>query len=380
MRTYKYPIRNHPKNKRLGNLLDELANVYNHFLRLEKRYYRRYGRYAGRLRLQPHLTKLLKRTKKHWAWIPRDPLDAVIIRIDQGYHRFFDDREKGGNSIGPPKLKSKRRYRSARFRTGYKLEAGRIRISFKPWNVDSQSLKFNRLWFSFHQHRDWNGNVRYVQISRDAIGEYWLYVITDDTSTEPLPATGESVGADFGMKDAFLTLSTGEKIHVPQVLNESLRALRTLSKGVRRKQKGSGNWWRAVRELARLYQKVSSQRLDWHWKLATDLCRRFDTIAVEHLNLDAMKRLWGRKISDFAFPEFVEILTYKCQKHTRQLLQVGQWTATPKPCSACGFQDASLTLSDREWRCSKCGKPNDRGVNAAIHILRGCLAPRVETA
>ena len=232
MRTYKYPIRNHPKNKRLGNLLDELANVYNHFLRLEKRYYRRYGRYAGRLRLQPHLTKLLKRTKKHWAWIPRNTLDAVIIRIDQGYRRFLDDREKGGNSIGPPKLKSKRRYRSGRFRKGYKLEAGRIRISFKPWNVDSQSLKFDRLWFSFHQHRDWNGNVRYVQISRDPMGEYWLTVVTDDVSTEPLPATGESVGADFGMKDAFLTLSTGEQIHIPQVLKESLRASRILNKSL----------------------------------------------------------------------------------------------------------------------------------------------------
>ena len=36
------------------------------------------------------------------------------------------------------------------------------------------------------------------------VGEYWLYVITDDTSTEPLPATGESVGADFGMEGRFL--------------------------------------------------------------------------------------------------------------------------------------------------------------------------------
>ena len=40
MRTYKYKIRNHPKNKRLGNLLDDLSDVHNHFLRLEKRYYR----------------------------------------------------------------------------------------------------------------------------------------------------------------------------------------------------------------------------------------------------------------------------------------------------------------------------------------------------
>ena len=87
------------------------------------------------------------------------------------------------------------------------------------------------------------------------------------------------------------------------------------------------------------------------------------------------------KISDLAFPEFIEILAYKCQKHTRQLLQVGQWTATPKPCSACGFQNENLTLSLLEsGAVPECGKPNDRGVNAAIHILRGCLAPRVKTA
>ena len=85
MRTYKYKGRNHPKNKRFGNLLDDLCDVHNHFLRLEKRYYRIYGKYAGRYKLQPHLTKLLKRTHKHWAWIPRDTLDAAIIRIHDAY-------------------------------------------------------------------------------------------------------------------------------------------------------------------------------------------------------------------------------------------------------------------------------------------------------
>ena len=89
MRTYKYQIREHPKTKCFGNMLDDLCDVHNHFLRLEKRYYRISGKYAGRYRLQPHLTKLLKRTKKHWAWIPRDTLDAAIIRIDTTYQRFF---------------------------------------------------------------------------------------------------------------------------------------------------------------------------------------------------------------------------------------------------------------------------------------------------
>ena len=375
MRTYTYQIRNHPKNKRLGNLFDELCDVHNHFLRLEKRYYHRYGKYAGRYRLQPHLTKLLKRRKKHWAWIPRDTLDAVIIRIHLAYERAFKYP-----SVGFPKFKRKGRYRSAKFQTGYKLEEGSITLSFKEWDEHSQRLKFRRKRFSFHQHREWNGNVRYVQVLRDTVGEYYLYVVTDDTSTEPLPATGESVGADFGMKDAFLTLSTGEKIESPQFLKQSLKQLRTLNKSLSRKKKGSNNWWRCVRQLARLYRKISWQRKDWHWKLATDLCRRFETLAFETLNLRGMKRLWGRKVSDLAFYQFIQILKFKCFKHERTLCQVGQWTATTKPCSDCGYRNENLSLDDRQWTCPECGSHHDRDINAAINILRLARYASVETA
>ena len=370
-RTYKYQIREHPQTKRLGNMLDDLSDVHNHFLKLEKRYFRIYGKYAGRYRLQPHLTKLLHRTHKHWAWIPRDTLDEVILRIHITYERFFESLG------GLPKFKRKDRYRSAKFKTGYKLENGRVRLSFKAWDEPSQALKFSKRWFSFHQHRDWRGDVRYILILRDAVGTYWLYIVTDNTMTEPYPATGESVGIDFGM-DTYLTLNTGEKIQHPQPLKHALKALRTLNKAVARKQKGSHNWWRAVRQLARLYRKVSNQRQDWHWKLATDLCRRFDTLATETLNLSGMKRLWGRKVSDLAFGQFVEILKFKCFKHNRELRQVGQWTATTKPCSDCGYHNENLSLNDRQWTCPECGSHHDRDVNAAINILRGCLGPPVE--
>ncbi len=221
-RTYRYQIREHPQNKRLGNLLDDLCDVHNHFLKLEKRYYRIYGKYAGRYRLQPHLTKLLQRTKKHWAWIPRDTLDAVIIRLHLAWEKFFDYLKKGkqGRRVGPPKFKKREKYRSAKFPYAYKLEQGRVRISLKAWDAASQSLKYDKRWFSFHQHRNWKAKVRYVQILRDATGTFWLYVVTDDISKEVLPATGESVGADFGM-DTYLTLNTGEKIQHPQPLKQS---------------------------------------------------------------------------------------------------------------------------------------------------------------
>ncbi len=370
-RVYKYQMREHPKNKRLGNMLDDLGDVHNHFLALEKRYYRRYGLYAGRYRLQPHLTKLLKRTKQHWAWIPRDTLDEVIVRIHITYERFFDGLG------GLPKFKRKDRYRSAKFQSAYKLEEGRVRISFKAWDESTQTFKFNKRWFSFHQHREWKGTVRYIQILRDAVGTFWLYVVTDDASTDPYSATGESVGIDFGL-EMYLTLNTGEKIEHPQPLKQSLTELRKLNKSLSRKVKGSNNWWRAVRELARLYRHIANQRKDWHWKLATNLCKRFDTIVTETLNLEGMKRLWGRKVSDLAFYQFVEILKLKCLKHKREFLQIGQWTPTTKPCSDCGHHNANLSLSDRQWTCPECGSHHDRDINAAINILRAALDPSVE--
>ena len=391
MKTNKYQIREHSQNMRVGNMLDDLGDVHNHFRALENRYYRIYGKYAGRYRLQPHLTKLLQRTHKHWTWIPRDTLDAVILRLHLAWEKFFDFLKKGkrGRRVGPPKFKKRGKYRSAKFQTGYaifqecedgkpsKVPKGTVRLSFKEWDAEKQKFVFVRRNILYHHHRDWEGNVRYIQIGRDAVGTLYLYVVTDETSKEVISATGKSVGIDFGM-ETYLTLSTGEKIHHPQPLKHSLNHLRRLTKAVSRKQKGSGNYWRAVRELARTYRKIANQRRDWHYKRATDLCRRFDTIATETLNLDAMKRLWGRKVSDLAFSQFVEILKFKCFKHNREFVQVGQWIPTTKPCSDCGHHNENLSLSDRQWTCPECGSHHDRDINAALNILRAALGPSVE--
>ena len=253
---------------RVGNMLDDLGDVHNHFLALEKRYYRIYGKYAGRYRLQPHLTKLLQRTKQHWAWIPRDTLDQVIIRIHIAYERFFAWLKGGrrGRRVGPPKFKKRGKYRSAKFQTGYtvfeehkdgkpsRVPKGTVCLSFKEWSEKKQKFVFVRRNILYHHHRDWAGNVRYIQILRDAAGTFWLYVVTDSNSKEVLPTTGESVGADnviqgmnliysqikFGM-DTYLTLNTGEKIQHPQPLKQSLKELRKLNKAVSRKVKGSNN-------------------------------------------------------------------------------------------------------------------------------------------
>ena len=382
MKTYKYPLGKQSNTMRIGNLLDDMWQVHEYFHLWQRQRYKDSLPYANYHAMSAHLTELKRTTHPHWNALPSQAIQEELKRIDAAYQRFFN--KLGGR----PKIKKRHKFKSITFpgQAGWCLKNNRMTLTFRKW--ENGKWRFDRVPYTFHKHRQWHGSINRITIKRDACGDYWLYIITDYTDMKRLPTTGQGVGADnviqgmnliysqikFGMKDAYLTLSTGEKKQHPQPLKRSLNELRKLNKRLSRKVKGSNNWWRCVRALARLYRKISNQRKDFHWQLATELCKRFDTISIETLNLDGMKRLWGRKVSDLAFYQFVEILKYKCQKHKRELRQVGQWTATTKPCSDCGFHNESLTLNDRQWTCPDCGSHHDRDINAAINILRAGIA------
>ena len=368
MKTYKYKLSDQSNLIRLGNLLDDMWQVHVYFHKWQDHRYKAGLPYANYNAMAAHLTELKRTTHPQWNALPSQAMQEELKRIDAAYQRFFS---KLG---GKPHIKPRHKFKSMTFpgHSGWKIAENRIMVTLRTWDVGK--WKRDPVPYTFFKHRDWRGNIKRVTLKRDACNDYWLCLTTDFVETEPLHATGESVGADFGIKEAFLTLSNGEKIQSPQFLKQSLTKLCSLNKSLSRKQKGSGGWWRCVRQLARLYRHISNQRKDWHWKLATDLCKRFDTIVLETLNIDGMKRLWGRKVSDLAFYQFVQILAYKCQKQKRHFVQIGQWTATSKPCSCCGAMNETLTLSERQWTCPKCGSHHDRDINAAINILQAGIA------
>ncbi len=367
-KTYKYKGQHQKNTLKLGNLLDDMHQVHVHIMRLQKRYYRIYKKNISAYTMNRHITKLKKRTNPYWKQLPSQVVQDVVLRMGKAYDTFFrnmKDRKAGKTTckVGRPKIKPQHKYNSMTFtQAGYKLEANRLKINC----IDT--------WFSFHKHREITGDIKTITLKRDRCGDYWICFSCDNVDTpKSFAKTGESAGFDFGLT-TFLTTSNGNKIVSPQFLKKSLNKLRTLNKSVSRKVKGSGNWYRAIRALLRQYRKIARQRLDWQWKLATDLCRRFDTLCFETLNIDGMKRLWGRKVSDLACYQFIQVLAFKCAKHDKTFLKIGQWMATTKPCSNCGHRNKDLTLSDRQWTCSTCNTEHDRDINAAINIKQAGLA------
>ena len=367
-RSYKFKFQHQSNTIKIGNMIDDMWHIHVHIVRLARRYYRLYGKNISTSRLNKHITKLKKRTKPHWADLPSQVIQDVVLRYGKSQDAFLDnikDRKAGKtrHRVGRPKIKSRHKYNSMTFtQAGYTLEENRIKINC----IDT--------WFSIHNHREIQGTLKTITIKRDKCGDYWICFSCDNVDdSDPKAMTGKSAGFDYGNK-TLLTSDEGHKIESPHFLKQSLNTLRSLHKALSRKVKGSGNWYRARLTLARLYRKISRQRLDWQWKLATELCTAFDILIFETLNIDGMKRLWGRKVSDNAFYQLLLILEQKCAKHGKKFQKISQWTATTKPCSDCRYHNKSLSLSDRQWTCPKCGSHHDRDINAAINIKRAGLA------
>ena len=81
-----------------------------------------------------------------------------------------------------------------------------------------------------------------------------------------------------------------------------------------------------------------------------------------------MQHLWGRKISDLAFGEFLQIIEWVAKKKDKQIVFIDQWYPSSKTCSNCGHVLKELDLSIREWRCRSCQSVNGRDHNAAKNI------------
>ena len=86
--------------------------------------------------------------------------------------------------------------------------------------------------------------------------------------------------------------------------------------------------------------------------------------------MTGMKSLWGRKVSDLGFGDFLTKLQYIAAKKGKTIRFIDQWYPLSKTYSACGVINDNLELRDRHWQCPSCHTQLDRDRNAAINIHR----------
>lgn len=349
MITYEYNIYRSKNTEYINSMLKECCFVWNRSLAIQRRYYKMFGKYVSYNRMSSHFTKRYKNVLIH-----SQTRQEILQRLDSSYQRFFKRLSKR-----PPKFKREECFSSFVFKQG-------------GFTLNGNVFTINKIKkrFKFSYSRPYVGKIKQVRVKRCNSNRYSIYIITDHSAVNSYGKThnGASVGIDFGLK-SYMTLSDGTTFESPRFFKQYESKVRLANKRLSKSKKGSNNHKRRRFELNQVYRRIKNKRNDYQWKLAHKLCKSYDYIFIETLDIAAMKRLWGKKISDLSHSAFIEKLVFTASKYNVIVHKIDKWYPSSKTCK-CGYVNKTLSLKDRKWICPKCGSINERDLSASKNILR----------
>ena len=247
-----------------------------------------------------------------------------------------------------------------------------VQVDFENNRITLPKIRDIKCVFS----RRFSGKMKTVTISKTPADHYFVSILVetkDVASPKPLITREKAVGIDLGLKD-FAILSTGEKIANPRFNYKEQPKLRHLNRRISRQFRmnkvHSNNRNKNCIKRARLFEKISNRRNDFHHKLSSKIVSENQTICIEDLAVANLMK--NHKVAEsfasVSLGEFVRQLEYKCLWYGKNLIRIGRFDPSSKISNCCGDYNNNLKLSDRFWVCSKCGQTLDRDINAANNI------------
>lgn len=304
------------------------------------------------------------------------------LALEKAYKRFFEDR-----NTGFPKYKSKhhgkKSYTTNRIGNNIRLDD------------NARRLKLPKLgWLAIRQHKripdSWN--LKSVTMEHCPSGRYTATILFErDIQTPKKTEPANIVGLDYASHGLYVS-SSGERADYPGFYRNAEDKLVKEQRKLSLMVKGSANWCKQRRRVARAYEKTANQRRDYQHKKANMLADTYDAVAVESLSLKGMARKPkpkpdpdnpgaylrnGRKAKsglakstlDNAYGTFCTMLEYKLARQGKLLVRVDKWYPSSQLCHECGYRNPQTKdLDVREWTCPQCGVLHDRDVNAALNI------------
>ncbi len=306
-----------------------------------------------------YIQGLLPGLKKEYPWLTdaySQCLQVVALNLSTAYKNFFDKRAR------LPMFKSKH---------------GRQSISY-PANVkfEGDCLKLPKIGLVYCvRHRDFEGIIRTVTISKNPDGKYYASVLVDDDKEKPKTSIeGKAIGIDLGLTHFAIT-SDGSKYDNPKHFSKHHRNLKRKQQKLARKQKGSNTRQKAKKLVAKVHSRISRCREDFLHKLSRKTVNENQVIAVENLNVKGMVRNHNlaKAINDCGWGMFCTMLKYKAENEGKTYIEVDRFFPSSKTCNVCLNQVGSLPLDIRQWTCEHCQTTHDRDINASINIRNEAL-------
>jgi len=288
------------------------------------------------------------------ATVNAQALQQVLKKLETA---FVDMRRKGK---GFPRFKNRYRMRSfvyPQLGKGQLLRGNQVKLPQLGW---LEYVKSREIPDEFV--------VKQARIVRKASGYFVMLILECDVSVPDVMPHGHPVGIDLGL-DKFVATSDGDVVNRPRFLSSLHRKLKLLQRRLKTKQKGSNNRHKLVQKIARLHQRITDTRKDWHFKLANSLCDGAGMMFVEDIDFRVWaKGMLGKHTLDAGFGEFLNIVQWVCWKRGVYFAKVNK-DYTSQVCPQCDAHTGKKDLKERVHACPECGYTVHRDVSAA-QIIR----------
>ena len=361
-----YP--NKTQEQTLNKVLGCYRFVYNQMLALKQNAYNKDKSNLGLCELSKFFHGTLLK-KSEYSWLKEQNTKVMKQAIRQmltAYDGFF----KLGK--GFPKFKSKHDNNSALF----PYEAISKSNSFETKHISlTKSLKHIKFHCSnlyFERLQKYKDNIKSATLSKTKSGKFYLSVLISMNEEEfkQFSHTNNKVGIDLGVKD-FIITSDGEVFENKHFFKESENRIKKLQRRLSKKAKGSNNRNKIRIKIAKEFEHLTNQRMDYIHNAVNSLLKTYDYIFMENLNVQGMLKnhKLAKAIQELGFYTFKNTLKNKAMMNDKFVIEVDRWFASSKTCHKCGYVYKNLTLGEREWSCPICGEHHDRDLNAAMNIL-----------
>lgn len=300
--------------------------------------------------------------KKEFEWLKEVDSMALCnaqMNLQTAYNNFFRSPK-----VGFPKFKSKKRAKDSYTTNNIN---GTVSIIGKKLRLPKVGL------VKMVQHRIISDNekIKSATITKTPTDKYYVSILVeyDKIIPEIELSKDKAIGLDYA-SHSFYVDSQGKEADYPKFYRKAQSKLACEQRKLNNMKYGSNNYYKQKIRVARVYEKVANQRLDWIHKLSTRLANEYDVICVEDINMQNMARSLklGKSTNDNGFGMFREILSYKLADRGKALVKIDRWFPSSKMCRHCSSINHKLTLSDRVWTCG-CGATINRDENAAINIM-----------
>lgn len=307
---------------------------------------------------------VLKEGELAWMYeVSKCAPQEALRNLDQAYAHFFRrvKEKKAGKKIQPgfPKFKSK------------KNGVGRFRLTGAIHIFENaiQLPRLGRLRLKEHGYLpEESAHILSATVSERA-GRWFVSVQVEMEIPEPERTVKPIAGVDLGLMH-LATVSDGKRFENPRALKSSLRKIKRLQRVVSRRQKGSANRQKAVRQLAHAHLRIANVRENALHQVTSLLTKTKSAVVLETLNVSGMMKNHhlAQAIADAGFHEFRRQMEYKGQWYGCKILLADPFYPSTKHCSRCGHIKEEMGLRDRVYICDLCGLTIDRDLNAALNL------------